>query len=132
MRPGHGPRVLINEEAQLIAEVRVTRAVAEGEPITTADVDEVHSVTPAELDPDSGWICYVRIGDRELVAFDFRYNRRRASALLERAREFLLVTQGGAAEHPAVAVDCAFSAAELSVQAQMMLHQISTRSHQDP
>lgn len=64
-----------------------------------------------------------------VIAFDFRYNRSLAATLIERAREFLVTGEGVASKFPAVACDTAFSAAELSVQAQMLLQQQVTKSH---
>jgi exoribonuclease II len=63
------------------------------------------------------------------LSFDFRYNKKHVVDLLDRAREFLDTARECYAIRPAVACDLAFSAAELSVQAQMSLMRQRTKSH---
>jgi hypothetical protein len=123
------PTVLINSEAEVVASVRVNRAVEQGQEITTADFDEVENLQPATVGPNSGWVCFAVIKGVEVVAFDFRYNKAQASALISRAEQFLTVARSCADSAPAVACDTGFSAAELSIQAQMLLQQNTTRDH---
>jgi hypothetical protein len=123
------PIVKINDEAELLIEFTATRKITNGEAFTEADIDQVHSVRPAQIGENSGWICFAVIRGRHAIAFDFRYNWSRALRLIQRAREFLTVARNAATNSPGVACDNAFSAAELSVQAQMLLRQQDIRQH---
>jgi len=131
MEPDRPLRVLINDEAQLVADLVTKRDIAEGEEVTVADIDELTNLQPLTVGLNSGWICFVRIGNRGFVAFDFTYNRARAAALLDRAREFLAVAVYASDWAPGAAIDNAHSAAELTVQAQMLVHQVDSRSHRE-
>lgn len=44
-----------------------------------ADIGELANLHPLTIGSNSGWICFVRIGNREFVAFDFTYNRARVA-----------------------------------------------------
>lgn len=81
------------------------------------------------MDPNSGWICYIHIGERELVTFDLRPNKAKASALLQKAKEYLKAANSMADHSPDVSLDNAHSAAELTVQAQMLLVRNETNNH---
>lgn len=123
------PLVRLNDQAKIMAHVRVTRDLAEGEEVTTADIDQVHSVEPEGIGPNSGYVCFAVINGHQCIKFDFRYNKERVARLLLRARQFFDTAADCLETRPAVACDLAFSAAELSVQAQMLLQQQRTRSH---
>src|ERR1700692_2409985 len=47
MPPSDPPRVLINEEAQVIAQIQGTRSVAAGEAVTLEDIAGVADLAPA-------------------------------------------------------------------------------------
>jgi hypothetical protein len=125
------PRVSINENAKIVAHISATREIAAGEQVTESDINEVFAVMPAEVGPNSGYVVFAIINGNQHIVFDFRYNKERVADLIARAREFLGVAYQCAADAPAVACDLAFSAAELSVQAQMLLMQQRTKSHSD-
>lgn len=130
LEPGKAPRVLLNEEATISASFTAKRAIEPGEPVTADDIENLNDLRPDEVSPNSGWICFARIGQSEYVAFDFRYNRERALALLVRAGEFLTAARHAADEEFSnVAIDLAHSAAELTVQAQMLTQQNETNNH---
>lgn len=129
--PDQPLRVLINDEAELVASFVAKRDIAEGEDVTLADVDELANLRPLTIGSNSGWICFVRFGNQEFVAFNFTYNRARAGALLDRAREFLAVAVHAGDGAPGVAIDNAHSAAELTVQAHMLVQQTETRNHRE-
>jgi len=131
MDPDKPLRVLINDEAELVADFVAKRDIAEGEEVTVADIDELANLRPVTIGSNSGWICFVRIGNQGFVAFDFTYNRARAAALLDRAREFLAVAVHAGDQAPGVAIENAHSAAELTVQAQMLVQQVDSRSHRE-
>jgi HEPN domain-containing protein len=132
MTPGRPVTVLLDDEVELVAHVRATRAIAEGEPVTADDFDDLRALTPARIDPDAGWVCFARVAGNTYVAFDFRRNREKARRMLDRAEEFLAAArQAWEAGRKAVAVDSGYAAAELAVTAQMLLMQDSpVRDHQ--
>ena len=123
------PLVRLNEEAKIVAEVRFTRDIAEGADVTGADIDKVHNVEPEHVGPNSGYVCFAVVNGQQCIKFDLRYNKERVARLLLRARQFLDTAVDCLNIRPAVACDLAFSAAELSVQAQMLLQQQRTKSH---
>lgn len=131
MDPDKPLHVLINDEAELVADFVAKRDIAEGEEVTVADIDELANLRPLTIGLNSGWICFIRIGDQGFVAFDFTYNRARAAALLDRARAFLAAAVHAGDRAPSVAIDNAHSAAELTVQAQMFVLQVDARSHRE-
>ncbi|MEU8208643.1 HEPN domain-containing protein [Micromonospora sp. NPDC049044] len=122
------PRVWINDQAQISVQVRASK-VEEGQSITEADVEEVIAVLPPDVGPNSGYVCLATIAGARYVTFDFRYNREQASGLIQRAEEFLAVARTCSETAPAVACDVAYSAAELTVQASMLLQQQRTKNH---
>jgi len=122
MAPADVPRVYINDEVQLIARVRATRSVQEGEAVTLEDVSEVESLWPANVDGNAGWITFAKFGNEITIAFDFRRNRQTATLLVERAAEFAEAAAGSLSRaHLGPAIENAFAAAELAVKAQMFL-----------
>jgi hypothetical protein len=131
LEPGRDARVLLNDEAELEVAFIPRRDIAEGEDVTLGDIEDLSGLRPASIGSNSGWIVFARLGDRGMVAFDFRYNRAHASAVLGRAREFLTIAEIASVQSPPVAVDLAFSAAELAVQAQMMTLQSDTNYHRE-
>ncbi len=122
------PRVLINDQVEIAVQVRASK-VEDGIAIQEADIQEVVAVVPPDVGPNSGYVCLATIKGQRYVRFDFRYNRERVLGLLDRADEFLSVATGCSASTPAVACDVAYSAAELTVQATMLLQQQKTRNH---
>jgi HEPN domain-containing protein len=122
MPPDRPTAVLLNDEARLVVQVRATGPVREGEQVTLHDYDDLKGLSPADVDPDAGWVCFARIGNNTYVAFDFRRNRDRARRLLDRAEEFLAVARialGSGYRGPAV--ENGFAAAELAVVSQMLV-----------
>jgi hypothetical protein len=131
LEPGKAPRVLLNEEAELIAAFVPRRDIAEGADVTLGDIEHLTDLRPASIEPNSGWVVFARLGIREAIVFDFRYNRDRASHILTRAREFLSIAKTASETSPSVAVDLAFSGAELAVQSEMMSLQSHRNNHQE-
>ncbi|WP_141564465.1 hypothetical protein [Mycolicibacterium palauense] len=82
------PLVRLNDQAKIVAEVRVSRDIAEGEEVTAADINGVHSVEPEGIGPNSGYVCFAVINGHQCIKFDFRYNKERVARLLTRARQF--------------------------------------------
>lgn len=130
--PPTGPiTVQIDDEAELIGTVRVNKAMPAGAAVTTADISSVEGLRPASVDVNAGWICLAEIGGTwTIVNFDFRYNRGSATQLLSLASEHLASARDDLqAGRERAAVDAAWSAAELAVQAQMMLINVVTKDH---
>jgi hypothetical protein len=126
IEPGSGPRVLLNDEVEFEATFVAKRPIEVGEAITLDDIELLTELHPVSVGPNSGWLAIARLGSRLVISFDFRYNKARSTALLNRAREFLSTAKGAPI---AVALDLAFSAAELAVQSQMTTLQSDTRDH---
>lgn len=129
--PGGPVDVRLDDEADLEARFTSTRPIVAGEEVYLEDVAELHGVKPMGLGENSGWICFFRLPDgRTSIAFDFTYNRARARMLVDRSAEFLATAREKAATSSlAVCLDSAFSAAELAVQAEMLVTQQETDNH---
>ncbi len=121
--PSMPPTVHINSEAELVAVfAAATRDISPGEPITGDDVTELVGIRPREDPGDSGWLAFATVGSEIIVGWDGRRNRKSASRLVDRAREFLACAIDSVSNgRLAPAVECAFAAAELGVKADMFL-----------
>jgi len=121
--PPNGPiEVLLNDDVQLLAEAVAQRPIERGEGLTAADLVDIRHIEPAGVDPNVAWLAYVNIGGVITLEFDFRRNRQTASALLDRADEFLATARHALGEgRLGPAVENGFAAAELAVKAQMYL-----------
>ena len=122
LQPGNADAIVrISEEAHL-------------DLICERDEDGPHivGIRPQEqaVHPDSGWVCYLQVGDGYALHFDFRKYKPRAQGLLVKAQQFLDVVISSEA-HLSVALDNLHSAAELTVQALMLLEGNTTQSHQE-
>ena len=124
LKRDQSPLVKVNEEVELMATVRATRAIAKGEEIRASDFDEVHSLKPVGIDEDAGWITFLALPDGRLyLAFDFRYDLGRSNYVLARAKEFTASAADDlAARRFGPAIDNALAAAELAVMIQMRTH----------
>lgn len=85
------PVVRLNDQAKILAEVRVTRDIAEGD-VTAADIAGVYSVEPEGIGPNSGCLLQAVINGHQCIKFDFRYNKERVLAI--RARQFFRYSRG--------------------------------------
>lgn len=128
--PGGPVAVRFGDDAAIEARFTATRAIKAGEDVYGEDIAELHVAKPMQVDDNSGWICFFRLPDgRTWIAFDFIYNRARARTLLDRSAHFLGTAREKAATSLAVCLDNAYSAAELAVQAEMLLLQQATNNH---
>ncbi|MCY1676843.1 hypothetical protein OVA06_19420 [Pseudarthrobacter sp. SL88] len=123
------PVVAINEEAELIGSIRATRDIQAGEPVTEDDVAEIEGLEPANIDPNNGWIAYAVLRGQGFIQFDLRYNKERASQVLGLASEYVTAAEACLKLSPRPAVDNLYSAAELSVHAQMFGTNSTTKQH---
>ena len=122
--PPDGPvEVRLNDEVQLAARSHDASSVRRGEVLTLENLEHLASLEPVDIDPDAGWALYAVLPDGSgVVAFDYRVNRGRADGLLARASQFYeTACEAVSADRPAVAVECLYAAAELSVTAMMGL-----------
>lgn len=129
LHPDGAPEVLLNDQAELIASVKVREAVAAGEPVMAENVEHVSGLRPASIPPSAGWIAFAIVpGSGITVAFDFRYNRDRAAALLVRATEFLETGREAlTAGRIGPAIEAALAAGELAVTAMASLQNVVHR-----
>ena len=117
-RPHH---VWLNEEVQAIGEMKLREDVTKlkGEPVYLSEIEEIPSIRlPTSEDPDCGHFTFLLLGDHWYGAFDFRYNKGKASELLKAAGEFLATASRALSDgHSRPAIDNLFSAAELAAKA---------------
>ncbi|MHA7220315.1 hypothetical protein ACX80L_15685 [Arthrobacter sp. MDT1-48-3] len=111
--------VFLNEEVQVAAKAKLDAGVERGTTLTAENLESLDHLIPLNVDPDSGWLVYVNIDGRGYLEFDFRYNKQRIRELLSLASEYLATAEVGYSTAPRPAIDNLFSAAELTVQAQM-------------
>jgi hypothetical protein len=126
LHPNGAPEVLLNDQAELVAKAKVRGAVAAGEPVTTENVEQLSALRPANVPPNAGWIAFALLpGSGIMVAFDFRYNRDRATELLDRAQEFLVTGREALASgRIGPSVETALAAGELAITAMASLQNI--------
>lgn len=124
--PGSAPIVKINDEVALQARAVATADIAPGTAATPDNIGSLDEIWPVEVGEDSGWVAYFVLGDEAYAAFDLRYNKGRALNLLTMASEYVEAASL-AALRPAA--DMLFSAAELTVHAQMLGQAQVTRVH---
>lgn len=115
--PGCDEVVRLNDEAGLILTATCNRDLTKGEDVRSGDIDDI-SITPLEIRSNSGWMALAVLSDgRNIIAFDFRRNRERASKKIERAAEYLdEVDIAIGAARLAPAVDMLQAAYELAIQ----------------
>lgn len=115
--------VLLNDEAEVVATVRATRAIERGEEITTDDFDLIQDLRPGEVDEEAGWIVLAAVpGGGWMAAFDFRRNRGRGRRFLALADDYMATArEAQKAKRFGPSLDAAHTAAELAVTAMMYL-----------
>lgn len=107
-------QVRFNEEVKFIAEVRATRAIKKGEPISFNDFDKVIAVELTDEDADAGHITAIFRSEASFVTFNFRYNARRIQNTISAAEEFLSAAKAALEKrHLRPCYDLLFSAVEL-------------------
>jgi len=126
---GSGAVVRINEEVSLIARAIASAPVQKGELVTSDNASGIESFWPEDVHPDSGWLAFMVLGGAAYVAFDLRYNKQRTAELLGLAEEYLDVAKSTYLSALRPAIDNLLSAAELTVQAQMLAESSETKFH---
>lgn len=125
---GATPIVRLNDDVSLQARA-VASAIAKGEAVTPDNISSLEAFWPVGIHADSGWLAYVVVGTSGYVAFDFRYNKQRNAELLGLADDYLETAEGYYERALRPAIDNLLSAAELTVQAQMLGQSERTTFH---
>jgi hypothetical protein len=126
---GGAPVIRINEEVSLQARAVASSPIRKGEPVTADNISSLEAFWPVDVHPDSGWLAYVVVGESAHVAFDLRYNKQRNAELLGLADDYLDVVDAVREFALRPAIDNLLSAAELTVQAQMLSQAQETKFH---
>jgi len=121
--PDQPPRVLLNDEAQIVAKSRADSALPPNEPLTQDNLDHLDRLEPVGVDPDHGWVLSAVLPDgRMYSAFDFRRNRGKGRRLLTLAEEYRATAEDAlAAGRVGPCIESSFAAAELAIVAMMHL-----------
>lgn len=127
--PGGGSKTTLNDDAKIAAKATAAAGIAPGTPLTEDNVGSLERFQPAEVGADSGWIVYVVFAGAPYLAFDFRYNKSRVGELLHLADDYVATAQASYAAALRPAIDNLYSAAELTVQAQMLGQSEKTKFH---
>ena len=106
----------------------------EGEPVFWHEIDDVREVELTDLDPNAAHVTLLRVGERGLLTFDFRYTAERVSQLIEAATEFYEAAEGARTKgHVRAFMENLFAAAELTAKARLMStpdpNLLSAKSH---
>lgn len=84
-----------------------------------------------EVGPNSGWVAFIRAENGAgTLGFDFRRNLGHARALVTKAERFLSSAVDSGEENLSPSIDALHSAAELTVQALMLLQSNDDTSHE--
>ncbi|MFG6501958.1 hypothetical protein [Microbacterium sp. P05] len=126
---GAPPIVRINDEVSLQARAIASTPIKKGESVTAENISGLESFWPVDVHANSGWFAYLVIGTKAYIAFDFRYNKQRNAELLGLADDYLDTVEATYERALRPAVDNLLSAAELSVQAQMLSQSQETKFH---
>jgi uncharacterized protein (UPF0332 family) len=118
---GRKPQVRINCEVKAIGKVKLKSGISKkvGEPIYEHEVEGLEKINLSEGDdPDCGHATLVRVENRWIIAFDFRYNKALSKKHIETAQQFFESAEFSFKQKNwSPFIDNLFSAAELSVKA---------------
>lgn len=117
---GRKPQVRVNSEIKAIWDVKLKQGISKkaGEPILDDELEGLGEINLTEEDGlDCGHTTLLRIGDRWIIAFDFRYDKALSKKHIETAEQFyesadFSFNRGNWSSY----IDNLFSAAELSVK----------------
>lgn len=127
--PDGGSKTTVNDEAKVSAKAITSAAIAPGTPLTADNIESLETFQPADVGAESGWIVYVVFAGAAYLAFDLRYNKNRIGELLDLAEEYAATAQVFYTTALRPAIDNLYSAAELTVQAQMLAESQTTTFH---
>lgn len=86
---GRDPEVRFNAEVGGFMRARALRAMAEGEPVTSADISEISHVELTDEDADAAHITAIWLADGWSISWDGRYNASHIARHLQAASEFV-------------------------------------------
>jgi uncharacterized protein (UPF0332 family) len=122
---GRKPQVRINSEVKVLAYAKLKSGISKnkGDLIYSTEIEDLSNFhLTDEDDPDCGHATIVKIGDRWIIAFDFRYNKALAKKHIETARQFYdSAAFSFKQKNNASCLDNLFSAAELASKAVLLL-----------
>jgi hypothetical protein len=127
--PGGGFKTTLNNEAKVAAKAAPSSEIPPGTPLTKDNIESLERFQPVGVGADSGWIVYVVFAGAPFLAFDFRYNKSRIGELLDLADDYAATARASYATAIRPAIDNLYSAAELTVQAQMLGESQTTTFH---
>lgn len=115
-------KVRLNEEVKAVASMKLNRKIKKGEIIYPRDIKDVGQIELTEEERNFAHFTILRLKENWLVAFDFRYNRRRAKQHIEVANQFIEVARFAEKRKFWNAfVDALFSATELLAKSELLL-----------
>jgi HEPN domain-containing protein len=118
---GRSPEVRLNDEVKIALLVRAPRAVQKGEAVSLSEIEHIEGSELDLADSDAGHFTAVLLNNNWLMFFDFRRNKRKASALVKRAEEFCAMAEHALSERFAGPwVDNLYSACELLAKARLI------------
>jgi len=122
---GRKPQVRINSEVKVLAYAKLKSGISKNkeDPIYNTEIEDLNNFhLTDEDDPDCGHATIVKIGDRWIIAFDFRYNKALAKKHIETARQFYeSAAFSFKQKNYASCLDNLFSATELASKAVLLL-----------
>jgi len=117
---GKEPQVRINSEVRAIGKAKLKPGISKkaGEPIFEHEVEGLEEINLTEGDdPNCGHATLIRIADRWIITFDFRYNKALSRKHIETAKEFHESAEFSFNQKNWVSfIDNLFSAAELTAK----------------
>jgi HEPN domain-containing protein len=117
------PIIRLNDEVQLIAQVKLRKSVEKGQPVYESAVEQVSQLRLTDdEEPKYAHISAIKIRDNWFLMFDLRYNKGLAREHLKTAKMFYESAKL-ALQHKLFApfVNNLFSAIELTVKGELLL-----------
>ncbi len=119
------PQIRINSEVKAIAYVKLKSGISKnkGDPIYEHEIEGLDRFQLTnEDDPDCGHATLVKIANRWIIAFDFRYNKALAKKQIDTAKQFYESAEFSYKQkNYASCLDNLFSAAELASKTVLLL-----------
>ncbi len=81
--------IRLNDEVKAIAKCKVNKAKNKGDVIYEEDIENIEKIELTNKDPNSAHLTLLRVRDKWIISFDFRYNKKRILEHIEASKEFL-------------------------------------------
>ena len=123
MNVGSPNEIRLNHEVAVVLGIRLDRDVKPGDLAYEEDLDRIEELyLTKERDPNAGHLSLLRVKNRWLLCFDFRYNALRAEELLDAADQFFEAAVGARSrKHSHSFAENLFAATELAAKAELIL-----------